>query len=163
MKRSLRQPYMESLMALALFGVFAACITAVLLTGAGAYRRLTERDNNAYDRRTALQYVAAKARQGDREGGVAVGSLTERDALVLAETIDGSCYETWIYCYDGYLRELFTEQGTDLAPEDGEKVLRAEDFRARMERDGLLRLDILTAAGWETEVLSLRSGEGRGI
>ena len=112
---------------------------------------------------TALQYVAAKARQGDREGGVAVGSLTERDALVLAETIDGSCYETWIYCYDGYLRELFTEQGTDLAPEGGEKVLRAEDFRARMERDGLLRLDILTAAGWETEVLSLRSGEGSGI
>ena len=32
-----------------------------------------------------------------------------------------------------------------------------------MERDGLLRLDILTAAGWETEVLSLRSGEGSGI
>ena len=42
-------------------------------------------------------------------------------------------------------------------------MLRAEDFRARMERDGLLRLDILTAAGWETEVLSLRSGEGSGI
>ena len=163
MKRSLRQPYMESLMALALFGVFAACITAVLLAGAGAYRRLRELDNKSYYRRAALQYVAAESRQGDRDGGIAVGRLTERDALVLAETIDGSCYETWIYCYDGYLRELFTEQGTDLAPEGGEKVLRADVFRALMERDGFLRLDILTAAGWETEVLSLRSGEGSGI
>ena len=74
MKRSLRQPSTESLMALALIGVFAACITAVLLTGAGTYRRLTERDNNAYDRRTAQQYADAKAGQGGTDGGIAVGS-----------------------------------------------------------------------------------------
>ena len=162
MKNTSRHPHMESLLALALFGVFAGCILAVLLTGGGAYRRLTQRDNAAYDRRTALQYVAAKVRQADREDGVTVGRLAEQDALVLTETIEGTCYETWVYCYDGYLRELFTEQGFEPAPEDGEKVLRTEDLRVCLEREGLLRLDIRTDAGWEAEILTLRSGEGSG-
>ena len=38
---------MDGLVALLLLGVFAACVLAVLLTGAGVYQRLTERDQAA--------------------------------------------------------------------------------------------------------------------
>ena len=45
-KRNVKQ-HMNGLAALLLFGLFAFCVLAVLLTGAGAYRRLTARDQAA--------------------------------------------------------------------------------------------------------------------
>lgn len=159
MKQPMKKSHIESLLALVLFSVFAACILAVLLTGAGAYRRLTERDDAAYDRRTALQYTAAKVRQADQAAGVAVERFGDADALVLTEWAGGEAYETRVYCCGGYLRELFARRGEDLEPEDGETVLKAEDLRTSMEKDGLLRLEILTGGRWEETVLHLRSGE----
>lgn len=60
MKRGTSQHHMDGLIALLLFGVFAACVLAVLLTGAGAYRRLVGRDRAAYERRTCVQYIATR-------------------------------------------------------------------------------------------------------
>ena len=65
MKKRPIQHQLNGLMALLLFGVFAACVLAVLLTGANAYRRLTQRDQAAYLRRTCVQYLATRVRQAD--------------------------------------------------------------------------------------------------
>ena len=158
MKQPMKKSHMEGLLALALFGVFTACILSVLLTGARAYRRLTERDDAAYDRRTALQYAAAKVRQAEN---VTVERFGDADALVLAEQLDGERYETRVYCCGGYLREA--HHGAELEPEDGEQVLKAEALRASLGEDGLLRMEVLTGGRWETVVLCLRSGEERGV
>ena len=66
------QHHMNGLVILLLFGVFATCVLGVLLTGAGAYQRLTQRDRAAYERRICAQYIASRVRQGDVQGGVAV-------------------------------------------------------------------------------------------
>ncbi len=63
MKKRPIQHQLNGLMALLLFGVFAACVLAVLLTGANAYRRLTQRDQEAYLRRTCVQYLATRVRR----------------------------------------------------------------------------------------------------
>ena len=152
--------HMEGLLVLLLFGVLAACILSVLLTGAGAYRRLTERDDAAYDRRTATQYVATRVRQADEVGGVSVETVGDADALVFAEEIDGYLYETRIYYYDGYIRELFAEAGYDFLPEDGEKVMEAVGMTIT-EENGCLHCSIQTADDvWDHVTLSLRSGKG---
>ena len=57
--------HIEGLIALLLFGVFAVCLMTVLLTGANAYRSLTDRDQTAYDRRVCAQYMATRLRQAD--------------------------------------------------------------------------------------------------
>ena len=51
MKRTRIHYHLDGLIALLLFGVFAVCVLAVLLTGASAYQRLTQRDMAAYDSR----------------------------------------------------------------------------------------------------------------
>ena len=89
MKKRPIQHQLNGLMALLLFGVFAACVLAVLLTGASAYRRLTQRDQEAYLRRTCVQYLATRVRQADSRDRVSVESFGGADALVLTET-DGS-------------------------------------------------------------------------
>ena len=102
-----RSIYIDGLLALLLFGVFAVCVLAVLLTGARAYRGLTQRDQAAYSRRVCVQYIATRVRQADRAEGVSVEPFGEGDALVLSE--DG--YVTRVYHYDGYLMELYAKIG----------------------------------------------------
>ena len=132
----------------------------MLLSGAGVYRRLTERDDRAYDQRTAVQYVAARVRQADQAGGVSVRTFEGCPALILSEEIEGETYETRIYHYDGYLRELFVSAEGIFLPEDGERVLPAGGFLVYPEEPGL-QIRILTEDGtWQELRLVLRSGEG---
>lgn len=155
MKKRLTNLRMDGVAALLLTAVFAACLLLVLLTGAGGYRRLTERDRAAYDRRTALQYIATKVRQADAADCVSLTDFGGVPALRLAETVEGADYETYLYAYDGYLRELYAAAEAGLSPEDGEKVLPADGLTLSLE-EGLLRVE--TAGG--SLMLALRSGEG---
>ena len=144
MKRRTIQHHMDGLAALLLFGVFAVCVLLVLITGASAYRRLTERDQSSYERRTAVQYIATRVRQADC-----------LDALVLA---DGD-YLTRDYWYDGWLMELYCAAGADMEPRDGEKILEAGGLELSQE-DGLLEAVLTNSDGGRDVLrLSLRSGE----
>ena len=152
----------DSLLALLLFGVFAVCILAVLLTGADAYRRLVERDEISYDRRVAAQYLATRVRQADEAGCVAVESIDGVDVLILREEIEGEHYETRVYCYDGYVRELFAYAEDEFFAGDGEAVLKAESLSLRMEGQ-VITAELTDPTGQvQTLTLYLRSGEGRG-
>ena len=147
------------------FGVFACCLLLVLLTGADSYRRLAERDGASFDRRTAVQYVAARVRSADAANAVSVGSFdggAGNDTLFLREDIDGASYVTRVYCYDGSIRELFTEADAPVSPEDGEQVLSASGLTFA-ESDGVLTVSAAEDGGAVTELtLLLRSGsEGR--
>jgi len=149
----------DALIVLLLFGIFAVCILSVLLTGADAYRRLSQRDDASYDHRTASQYLSTRIRQSDCLDAVAIEDFEGTDALVFTETIDGVSYETRVYCYDGYLRELFTAAGGDFLPGDGEKVLKASSLTLRMDGQRIL-VELTSPAGDAQRLtLYLRSGE----
>ena len=151
---------LNGLLALLLFGIFAACVLSVLLMGADAYQRLTERDRESYESRTVAQYIATRVRQADRSGGISTGAFGGSDALELWETIDGEAYVTRVYCHDGWLRELFTDASGDFAPEDGEPVLEAESLSVSLSGAGLLTVEITSADGETQQVtLYLRSGK----
>lgn len=157
MKRKTIQHHMDALIALLLFGVFAVCVLAVLLTGADAYRRLTDRDRAAFDRRTAVQYLATRVRQADARGGVAVEDIGGATALKLDAE---SAYPTWLYCYDGQLMELYCYFEERPGPEDGQPLMAVEALEVTLE-DGLLTLRVTQTGGEsDTLLLSLRSGEG---
>ena len=160
MKTGQNKRKIDNLLVLLLFGVFAVCILSVLLTGADVYQRLASRDQRSYDQRTAAQYLTTRVRQADRLGDVGIESFDGQDALVFTEVIDGHTYETLVYCYDGYLRELFVAAGGSFLPEDGEKVLAAQGLSIRKD-DQLLNVELTSPSG-ETQALSLylRSGKG---
>lgn len=160
MKERSRKNSISGLAALVLLGVFAAGILAVLLSGAAAYQRLTERDAQSYDSRTCMQYLAAKVRQAPAPDALSLSDFGEGDSLLLSETIDGTEYQTQVYCYDGWLMELFTVAEAGLLPEDGEKILPAESLSLTLAGD-LLRIAVVDGNGTENALtLALRGGEG---
>lgn len=109
---------------------FALCLLLVLLTSASLYRNLVDRGETSYVRRTALQYLTTRVHQAER---VTVGNLEGCEALILEETVDGEVYTTWVYCYDGWLRELCAVPGAKLPPKAGETILETEYFSLRRE------------------------------
>lgn len=156
MKKNITKHQIDALAALLLFGVFAVCVLTVLLTGADAYRRLTDRDRNSYDRRSCTQYIATRVRQSDCLGSISIAPFGDGQALLLTEE-DG--YITRLYCYQGSLMELYTDGDLELEPEDGEKILALSNLELSL--DGGL-LTVTTDCGGErsTLLLSLRSEEG---
>lgn len=153
MKQKPIQHHIESLAALLLFGVFAVCVLAVLLTGADAYRSLTQRDQDACDRRSCTQYITTRVRQADYAHGIAVEEDFGGGALVLDAN---QKYRTWLYCQDGWLMELYCLAEEPLEPEDGRKLMEAEDLKLSL-KDDLLQVSVTTEDGIEdTLLLSLR-------
>jgi len=146
------------LMALLLFGLFAVCMLLVLQTGADVYKKLTARDRMTYEKRTAVQYLTTKVRQADAEGWIRVGELDGYQALVITETIDDKEYCTWIYCYDGYIRELFAAADSGLTADAGEKVLEAENFRVWQEMNTIGAEITATDGSTQQAFFYLRSG-----
>lgn len=156
MKRQGTKHHMDALLMLLLFGVFAVCVLAVLLTGAKGYRGLTDRDRVAYDRRTCVQYIATRVRQGDVDGGVTVEPFGDTTALCMEQY----GFVTRVYWYDGYLMELYTFQDAELNPVDGEKIMPMESLSFTLD-GGLLTAEIGSGEGvMDTLRLSLRSGRG---
>lgn len=155
--------HMEGLAVLLVFGVFAVCVMSVLLTGAEQYRSLTQRDDASYSWRTASQYLTTRVRQADTAGGVRVGAFDGgdgEDTLFLTEQIDGTAYTTRVYWYDGYVRELFAEEGSELEMDAGEAVLPAGGVRF-FETDAGVGAFLTDQDGQVTCLnWTLRSGKG---
>lgn len=87
--------------------------------------------------RTALAYVSEKLHQGDADGDVFIGALGEEPALVLRRQSDGGTYCTYIYEYEGALRELFLKEGAEVPPENGSVIAEIEAFSMEKISDGL--------------------------
>lgn len=155
----MKKTKLTDLMALLVFGIFALCVLLVLLTGADVYRNLVDRGGEYYQRRTAVQYIATRVRQGDASGGVTVAEFGGQDALVLREEIGGRTYLTRVYCCDGYIRELFTSESGSFSPEDGEKILEAAELSLALTDDLLTARITLTDGSQQEITLYLRSGE----
>lgn len=158
MKNEGKANALTGIAALLVLAVFAMGILSVLLGGAGIYDRLTRRDQCAFQRRTAAQYLATKVRQS--ETVPQVREFAGMDALVLSQMIDGKEYLTRIYCCDGWLRELFTAADGEFSAEDGEKILPLAGLSVTTDRE-ILILRLRETDGAET-VLHLADRLQRG-
>lgn len=156
MKRNSVKHKLDGLAALLLFAVFAVCILMVLLTGADAYRGLTQRDDLAHEERTCAQYIAQRVRQADAQGRVNLEDFGGADCLLFGA---GEDYETRVYCWEGSLMELYSAPEDGLGPEDGEPIMAIQGMEiSGTERE--LIVDITDSQGRPQRVcLALRGGE----
>lgn len=160
MKKTESRFQTEKLLPLVLFAVLAVCTVLVLLTGAGVYRRLTERGREAFHNRTVPLYIATKVRQADCAGGVSVENRNGMDVLCLKEVIDENDYVTRIYCHEGVVRELFSAEDMSFDPAAGERITEASEVWFSLEA-GCLTVEVICEDGTVTEQnLTLRSEAG---
>lgn len=145
-----------------LLGVFAVVSTLMVLLSAQFYRATVEQTSAHNDRRVLCSYLMNVARGNDAADAVRVANIDGLDVLAFGSDVGGARYETRIYCYDGYLRELFAGADREFEPGYGEKICRAQSFAPSLGADGLLEMRATDGAG-EAHVLhvALRAAAGR--
>ena len=148
--------------------VFGVTLLLSLAAGAGVYRRVADRVERSAAERVGLTYITAKVKGYDTRRETPFGdmpSVTVRtledgsDSLFLSEEIDGVVYDTILYVYDGYLRELMCEESYYPGPEAGQPIARAESLTIEEPSDNLLRMQYVDGEGrTQTADIYLRSG-----
>lgn len=147
---------------LVLFCTFAVSVLMVLMVGASSYNDVTDNMNSNYEDRTGVGYVAEKVRHFDADGGIGTGNFNGINSLILTQSIDGREYATYIYYYDGYIRELFTEKNNDLPPEAGELIIQAAGFSAEPVSGGMIKVTCTMEDGSTPYIILLPRSEKTG-
>lgn len=140
------------------YGVFAVCVLAVLFSGAKVYGRIVERDNASYENRICVQYIETRIRQSRDPADAEIVTEDGCRALRLAETDGDKECAVYIYCHDGYLKELLLEEGADFKASAGEKIVHAEGMDLSVSA-GMLTVTVSGRdGGTETLLVSLEGG-----
>ena len=147
---------MNELFTMLLFLVFVLCALFTVLTGGKVYENISSRMEDNYAGSVALNYIANKVRQGDDYQAVTVKQVDGTDVLELSQNLGGEVFYTWIYCQDGYIRELFTDAESGLGLSDGLEILECEGLKLTMEHRVLVAETI--GKGGSRLMLSVRSG-----
>ena len=133
------------------FGVFMLSALFVVLFGAKIYKRTAHDMSVNFNSRTALAYVTEKMHQHDRRGGVDVTIEDGKPVLKLTQFVNSDEYCTYLYEYEGHLKELTAKGDVGLVKSAGKDILSLSSFTAVRETDSLYRFDIVDDEGNETE------------
>ncbi len=149
--KNTRSYLVDALFVLALFGMFAVSALVVVTIGADVYQH-TVRDMSAnYNSRTATAYITQKVRAGDNAtSSIQITTLEGQEALGLYADYNGTTYVTYLYLYEGYLRELFVKEGASLGGSmlaAGETILELDALSFEKVQDNLLCVNIETTDG----------------
>ena len=134
-----------------LLALFLLLSALTVVRSAAVYRNVLDRSDRL-SRSTALTYITEKVRHNDTAGSVRVGKIGDCQALVIVQG-DEILYDTYIYCYDGSLRELMIKRELTPAPEMGRCLLPMESLELSLEGD-LLKIRCTDTCGdiWEHSV-----------
>ena len=127
--------YFDGIVTLVLFVVFAAGIISVIFAGAGAYSRLTKRNDAIQNERTAERYITTKVRSARGADSISVIQIGGSDALRISEEIEGTEYATYVWCSGGWIRETFTDAFATVNENSGEKLLKADAVSFSLENN----------------------------
>lgn len=131
---------LHTLVILILFLVFVLSSVSVLMYGTKVYKSVTEKTNENYSLRTGLIYLSNKIKAADKSS-IYMDTYQKVDMLVIPEEIEGQMYETRIYCYNGQLREIFTDVGNDIPLDGGLYITDMKNLTISEKNKGLLEIE----------------------
>ena len=120
------------LFVLTLFLLLAVLSVSVILAGSSVYEKISDNMNDNYDRRVSFSYLTTKIRQNDSDGNIYVEEKDGEQMLAIKENFWGDEYITYIYYYDGWIREIFLDvvngKTIDFELDWGDEIIKIEGF-----------------------------------
>jgi hypothetical protein len=110
----------------------------LVMLGGSLYRQIMTKSNENDEARTTFSYISNQVHRADSGGGISVGEFGGHQALLLEQDYGEWQFVTYLYYYDGALRELFVEKGTELDPGTGLPIVWLEDMGFEMDDTGLI-------------------------
>ena len=97
--------------------------------------------------------TAEKIRQTDTAESVSLSYVEDCPALRLKQQADDNIYETYIYYYDGALREVFVKEGTEATLLQGTAIVELPGFSIEEKEYHLYQLTAIKQSGDEISML----------
>lgn len=119
-------------------------VFATVSASSRAYAGLSARQEREAALRVGFSFLDVKIRKNDWAGAVRVDAnpFASGDALVIRSESEGHWFETWIYCLDGGLFELFTRAGTPLQHAAANRIAAIDRLSLESGTDGLLAVEL---------------------
>jgi hypothetical protein len=139
----------DILFVLVLFGVFTISALVLVTIGADVYKGTVNSMHSNYEVRTSASYITEKIRQNNisvsGENNIQAVTLGGYDALCLPKQVNDTTYYTYLYCHDGYLKELFTNDSASLGENilsAGQNIMEASSLNIEEPEPGLLSIEL---------------------
>lgn len=135
-----------------LFVVFALTTFLVVLICAKQYKHTAAVISENYESRTATSYLREIIHQHDKAQTVSVSQFESTPALSFHEEIEGTPYTTYVYYYDGYLRELFMSDDAMVDLNSGNPIVEAQGLDLIQAEPDLIQLTYYDTSGQSHEM-----------
>ena len=139
LKLKSRSHQADSFFVMLLFFLFALTAFILVLIGVKQYKSTANAMNYNYEVRTATSYLREKVRQNDS------------DAAISVETINDIVYNTFIYYYDGSLRELYVQDGSSYSLDSGQRIVEIGGLDMTETTDKMITVTITDTSGGTTD------------
>lgn len=136
-----RREYITDLMfvilLLLLFASFGLC---VVMIGARVYKNTVNHMEENYSSRTAIAYLEEKIRQNNEMGKIEVTTIEKNQSLLIHSTVNNEEYVTYVYCYDGWLWELYTKASNEVKLGMGQSLVKLNRLSIEELENGLYQI-----------------------
>ena len=129
----------DILFVVALFSLFVLSAIFIISIGANIYSKTMKNMDNNFSSRTAAAYILEKIHQSDCDGNVRIDDFADIKAIAIYQTINDTDYITYIYEYDGSIREVTKRADLELSPSSGQEILEVSSFNIEETSDGLFK------------------------
>ena len=152
----------DSVFVVAVFTVFAVTAFLLILIGAKQYKYTANAMDLNYESRTISSYLIEKVRQNDSSNAITICELEGTPALALKDIENDVTYVTYIYYYDGALREIMVTSESVFSLASGQNIILTAGFLPEFLDKDLLKITITTSEGYtEYLYLTLHSDTGK--
>lgn len=131
----------DALFVLFLFALFATMALLVTSYSAVAYKNSARQMEERFNKQTCINYVTAKIRANNEKDKITITDFNGINALCISDSFNGEQYSTYIYQYDGMVRELFANDKADIDPSAGFPLTEASSLSFYF-KDGLYRCEL---------------------
>lgn len=139
----------ELVLVLFLLVLVASSVFILAASGSRAFLRLSARLGETADLRTGLSYMDVQIHKHDSQNALSIRQdpFGAGQALVITQKIENATYLTWIYIQDGYLCELFVEEGLAVNPDMGSQIVPMEGLQLKRVSPDALQIVLIRQAG----------------
>lgn len=128
MRWKIEKHSMGALFPLLLLMMFALFSLMLAATGSAVYRNGIDHLNENYTSRTAIAYVSEKIRQHDSAGSIFLTEVEDIPAIAFRDVIENDDFITYVYWWEGSLRELFMRSGSTPLAAMGNAIVELDSF-----------------------------------
>lgn len=159
MKKS-TQHTIDFLFPITLFFVFSVSALVVLLLAANLYQGIIKDSNAAFETGTTLSYITEKIRQNDSGGteNIYLDQFDGCDALAIKHQYEENAFTTYIYEFDGELKEIFLQDGVEASAQSGTSIMEIDHLEMKELSKGLFQFRCTSTDGsFDSVIISIRS------